>query len=174
VKDLDAEGLGEYRDYLQKRFQNSSSVASFGNYSSAAAAAPCPPEPCPPEPCPPPPCPPSPCPDSLPSQQYHEPSTSRVTGSTTLTTVTSTTTPSSNNNNRTIIELIFRSIDRLNLGRISVEDAEKILLRLNSRLGRRYGEDDVSALFDSLDENHDNTISFEEFKKAFNNLNLSA
>jgi hypothetical protein len=44
-----------------------------------------------------------------------------------------------------LIELIFRSIDRHNSGRISVEDAEKILLRLNSRLGRRYGEDDVTA-----------------------------
>ena len=162
MKDLDAEGLGEYRDYLQRRFQNSS-AASFDN-----ASAPCPPEPCPPEPCPPPPCPPPPCSESLSSHHHHQQTTSTITGSTSLTHVTSSATPSSN-----LVELIFKSIDRLNLGRISVEDAEKTLLRLNSRLGRRYGEDDVSALFDSLDENHDNTIDLDEFRKAFNNLNLS-
>lgn len=38
-----------------------------------------------------------------------------------------------------IISEIFGSIDRDNNGRLSVEEAERIFLRLNSRLGRRYG-----------------------------------
>jgi hypothetical protein len=42
---------------------------------------------------------------------------------------------------------------------------------LNSRLGRKYGEDDVNAFFQALDDNHDNTIDLEEFKKAFLTLN---
>ncbi|RMZ96519.1 hypothetical protein BpHYR1_053024, partial [Brachionus plicatilis] len=69
-----------------------------------------------------------------------------------------------------LIEKIFRSIDKNNKGTISVEDAEKILLRLNSRLGRRYGEDDVKVLFATLDVNNDGSLDLEEFKRAFLNL----
>ena len=46
-----------------------------------------------------------------------------------------------------IITQIFHTIDRNESGRIDVEEAEKTLLRLNSRLGRGYGEDDVKAFF---------------------------
>ena len=74
-------------------------------------------------------------------------------------------------NIETLIEYIFRSIDRNNNGRISVEDAEKILLRLNSRLDRKYGEDDVRAFFTALDINNDGTLDLKEFKRAFLNLN---
>ena len=66
-----------------------------------------------------------------------------------------------------LITEIFNSIDRDNNGRISVEEAEKVLLRLNSRLGRRYGEDDTRRLFDSLDINRDGFIDLVEFKRAF-------
>ena len=76
-------------------------------------------------------------------------------------------------NNGSVVEVIFKSIDRQNHGRISVEDAEKILLRLNSRLNRQYGEDDVQAFFSALDINHDNTIDLEEFRNAFKKLNVA-
>jgi hypothetical protein len=66
-----------------------------------------------------------------------------------------------------IVENIFRTIDRNNNGIINVEDAEKTLLRLNSRLGRRYGEDDVRAFFSALDVNNDGTLDLNEFKRAF-------
>ena len=69
-----------------------------------------------------------------------------------------------------IIENIFRTIDRNNNGIINVEDAEKTLLRLNSRLGRRYGEDDVRAFFNALDVNNDGTLDLNEFKRAFLNI----
>ena len=71
-----------------------------------------------------------------------------------------------------IVENIFRTIDRNNNGIINVEDAEKTLLRLNSRLGRRYGEDDVRAFFNALDVNNDGTLDLNEFKRAF--LNIAA
>ena len=69
-----------------------------------------------------------------------------------------------------IVENIFRTIDRNNNGIINVEDAEKTLLRLNSRLGRRYGEDDVRAFFSALDINNDGTLDLNEFKRAFLNI----
>ena len=71
-----------------------------------------------------------------------------------------------------LIEQIFKLVDRNNNGRINIEDAEKTLLRLNSRLHRQYGEDDVRAFFSALDVNHDGTLDLEEFKKAFLNLSV--
>ena len=69
-----------------------------------------------------------------------------------------------------LITQIFHTIDRNNNGRINVEDAEKTLLRLNSRLGRDYGENDVRAFFMALDANNDGTLSLDEFKRAFLNI----
>ncbi|RNA22290.1 hypothetical protein BpHYR1_026731 [Brachionus plicatilis] len=66
-----------------------------------------------------------------------------------------------------LIEQIFLSVDRDQNGRISAEEAEKLVLKLNSKLGRRYGEDDVRAFFATLDRNHDGTLDLEEFRRAF-------
>lgn len=52
-------------------------------------------------------------------------------------------------------------------GRLSLEEAEKLLLKLNSRLGRRYSEDDLKRFFYSLNIQEDGTISLEEFRVAF-------
>lgn len=41
------------------------------------------------------------------------------------------------------------------------------MLRLNSRLGRNYGEDDIKAFFSRLDVNRDGRISIREFREAF-------
>jgi hypothetical protein len=67
---------------------------------------------------------------------------------------------------------VFKTIDTTESGRITAPELEKILLNLNSRLGRRYGEDDVKALFNTLDINNDGSIDFDEFKKAFFDLNI--
>lgn len=72
--------------------------------------------------------------------------------------------------NSSLIEQIFHTVNRNQSGGISIEDAEKALLRLNSRLGRRYGEDDVIAFFSALDKNQDGTLDFDEFKSAFENI----
>jgi Ca2+-binding EF-hand superfamily protein len=69
-----------------------------------------------------------------------------------------------------IIEQIFSTIDIDSNGNISVEEAEKILLRLNSRLNRNYGENEVAQFFHSLDSNRDGKINLNEFKAAFQRL----
>jgi hypothetical protein len=71
-----------------------------------------------------------------------------------------------------IIELLFQSIDRNKAGRIRLDDAQKLLLRLNSRLGKHYGEDECRAFFSALDLNKDNTIDLNEFKLTFQNSNM--
>ena len=55
-------------------------------------------------------------------------------------------------------------------GTISVEEAGKILLKLNTKLGRAYNEDDLNAFFSALDKNSDGQLTLEEFKGAFNAL----
>lgn len=70
------------------------------------------------------------------------------------------------------IQNLFRTIDLDQNGRISVSEAEKILLRINSRLDRKYGEDDVEALFQTLDVDRDGTIDFQEFKAGFLSLGV--
>lgn len=65
------------------------------------------------------------------------------------------------------IDEIFNYIDQCQSGSITLEDAEKILLRINSRLGRRYGEDDVRAFFIALDSDGDGLLDLNDFKRAF-------
>ena len=79
-------------------------------------------------------------------------------------------TASSSAANDALIEEIFNLINRNHNGRLNVSDAEKILLRLNSRFGRRYGEDEVVAFFRTLDVNPDGSIDLQEFKRAFLHL----
>ncbi|CAF0742505.1 unnamed protein product [Brachionus calyciflorus] len=69
-----------------------------------------------------------------------------------------------------VVSDIFAQIDRDGNGSLSYDEAEKLLLKLNSRLGRRYGEEDVKKFFRSLDTNMDGFISLNEFKKAFESL----
>jgi len=65
---------------------------------------------------------------------------------------------------------IFSQLDLDGNNLISVSEAEKALLRLNSRLGRNYGEDDVRAFFARLDTNRDGKLDINEFRRAFYNL----
>ena len=67
-------------------------------------------------------------------------------------------------------EQLFSQLDIDGNGSISVSEAEKALLRLNSRLGRSYGEDDVKAFFAQLDTNRDGRLDISEFRRAFFNL----
>lgn len=75
------------------------------------------------------------------------------------------------NNSRNIpVEQIFKLIDKDNTGYISVEEAGRILLRVNSRLGRSYGEDNINELFKILDKNGDGRLNLQEFSAIFNTL----
>ena len=42
-----------------------------------------------------------------------------------------------------------------------------MLLRLNSSLGRTYGEKELTVFFQALDSNRDGQLSLDELKKAF-------
>lgn len=76
------------------------------------------------------------------------------------------------NSVESVIEEIFKSIDVKNTGSIDVDEAARILLRLNNRLG--YGESGIKALFNTLGQNADKNknITLDEFKQAFINLQL--
>ena len=83
---------------------------------------------------------------------------------------TSSSTTASSSSVESIIEEIFRSIDTDNTGSIDIDEASRVVLRLNSRLGRSYGEDEVKAFFAALDTTQTKTLSLDEFKKAFFSL----
>jgi len=68
------------------------------------------------------------------------------------------------------VEQIFKLIDKDNSGFITTEEAGRILLRVNSRLGRSYGEDNISELFKILDKNGDGKLNLQEFSAIFNTL----
>jgi hypothetical protein len=64
---------------------------------------------------------------------------------------------------------IFSMIDSNNNGFISVSEAERIILRINSRLNRNYGENDVKAFFAVICDGN-TTITKEQFVSAFERL----
>ncbi len=66
-----------------------------------------------------------------------------------------------------LVSSIFSTINLNKNGRVSREEAEKIILKLNSRFGRAYGENEVNMFFGQLDTNSDGSIDLEEFKAAF-------
>ena len=66
-------------------------------------------------------------------------------------------------------EQIFAMIDVDNSGSISVEEAEKIVLRLNSRLKRNYGENEVKQFFSAV-SGGSSQINKVQFISAFNKL----
>jgi Ca2+-binding EF-hand superfamily protein len=74
------------------------------------------------------------------------------------------------NSVESVIEEIFKSIDVNNTGSIDVNEASRVVLGLNSLVGRNYGEKEVQAFFNALDVKGDNTVSLEEFKEAFLSL----
>lgn len=69
-----------------------------------------------------------------------------------------------------IISEIFSQVDKDNNGRLYVDEAEKLLLKLNSRLGRRYSEDDMRKFFQYLNVDQDGTLSLKEFQNAFEKI----
>jgi len=69
-----------------------------------------------------------------------------------------------------LVSQIFSQMDRDGSGTLSVNEAESIFLRINSRLGRSYGENEVALFFRTLDRNGDGVINLNEFRAAFDRL----
>ena len=66
-----------------------------------------------------------------------------------------------------LIDEIFRLLDTNERGVITRRDTERLCLRLNSRLRRSYGEDEVVEFFTRLDANGDGLVHPDEFKRTF-------
>lgn len=73
-------------------------------------------------------------------------------------------------NESELIEETFRAIDLDEHKRLSVEEAEKAVSKVNSRLGKGFSDDDVKMFFSTLDVSMDGTIDFDEFKSAFHRV----
>ena len=59
---------------------------------------------------------------------------------------------------------LFSSVDQNADSKISGVEAENVVLKLNSRLGRQFSSEDAQAFFKSLDSNRDGAVNFIEFK----------
>lgn len=70
----------------------------------------------------------------------------------------------------TLIEYLFRSVDTTSNGKVSVNEAEKLLLKLNSRLDKQFNEEHVKSFFNEISIGKDGLIILQEFKRAFLNL----
>lgn len=73
---------------------------------------------------------------------------------------------------KSAIDEIFRLLYNKENGRIKVNRAARVVLKVNSRLGRKYGETDVKHFIRALDVNGDGTLSLNEFRQAFTTLVL--
>ena len=71
--------------------------------------------------------------------------------------------------NSSVISQIFSEFD-LGNGKISLDEAEKVLIRVNSRLDRGYGDDEVKAFLSSLAISDDGLVDLNEFKQAFEKI----
>jgi hypothetical protein len=147
--DLDNEGLSEYKQYLKNFGKSGTNAAAhaLSTVLSAAAAA------------------------VLASAADGTPSVSETVSSSSGSVVAASSTSNSPQYKLAVlINKIFKLIDRDDCGNVSVSDASAILLRLNSRLRRSYGEDDLISFFNTLDSNKDGKLDLDEFRKAFLNL----
>lgn len=70
----------------------------------------------------------------------------------------------------TLIEYLFKSVDTTSNGKISVIEAEKLLLKLNSRLDKQFNEEHVKSFFNEIAIGKDGLVDLKDFKRAFLNL----
>jgi hypothetical protein len=74
------------------------------------------------------------------------------------------------NNGNTPLADVFATIDINHDGKISITDAEGLLVMLNNSLGRKYSNEDVKTFFSALDSNNDGYVDYEDFKNAFSSV----
>ena len=66
-----------------------------------------------------------------------------------------------------LIQQIFQIVDKKNEGKITIDDAHKTLIRINSRMSKQFDEDRLQDFFGTLNISNDNKVDLGEFKKAF-------
>ena len=62
---------------------------------------------------------------------------------------------------------IFNKADVDKNGRLSKDEAARLLLICNSKFGRNYGSNELERYFSALDTSRDESIDFDEFKAHF-------
>ena len=65
------------------------------------------------------------------------------------------------------VEELFRMIDSNNSGKITLSEVEHFFLELNTKYGKKYGEDEVRQFFYTLDKNRDGYVDMKEFTDTF-------
>ena len=73
---------------------------------------------------------------------------------------------SATNSNIEFTNDLLRLLDLDANNTISISDAEKILSRLNARLGRPYGDNEAKEFFSHISFNFDGRIDFEQFQSV--------
>ena len=63
--------------------------------------------------------------------------------------------------------VVFAAIDVQGKGRIGLEDARQVFLKLNEQFNRSYGEEEARLFFSVFDASGKESIGYEEFKVAF-------
>lgn len=144
--DLERVGLGEYKQQLERLGINQSSVAHSTSTPINVHD------------------------ESFNSQQHQQTGNLQNRQTTPIVTTNFNSPNYASSNALTIISEIFSQVDKDNNGRLYVDEAEKLLLKLNSRLGRRYGDEDIRHFFQYLNIDPDGTISLKEFKLAFEKI----
>jgi hypothetical protein len=141
--DLEKEGLGEYAVYLQK-YGSASRASTAAALSNASLSA---------------------------SQSTVRYAPTGASARLSASVASSVSEPQSNNENQTrSLSRVFNRVDNDHSGKITRDELEKVILKLNSDLGRNYGEKDVTAFLNALDRNSDGSISLQEFKSYYNDL----
>lgn len=97
------------------------------------------------------------------AQLVHWQQTTTAPTRVTATKATSESSPSA----KELIARIFAQIDKDGDGTLSRQEAVSLLLRINSRLGRSYGQSEIDHFFAALDKNRDGLIDVREFHEAF-------
>jgi len=65
-----------------------------------------------------------------------------------------------------LLSELFKNIDQDSNAKLSVNEAESVVSKINQRLGRNYSKEDANAFFNALDSNRDGQVDFAEFKAA--------
>lgn len=143
--DLEKEGLGEYRDQLSRLGIMNNKDSSSQSYKSSSRRS------------------------SKERKELKHIQTSSFVSNSEFSALTNTSSINSASASA-LVQQIFNQLDKNGSGKLSVEEANSIFIRINNRLGRSFSEHDRIRFFDRLDRNSNGEIDLNEFKRAFDSL----
>lgn len=69
-----------------------------------------------------------------------------------------------------LIQQIINQLDTDGSGTLSIEEAQSIFVRINSRIGRSCGQFEINRFFQGIHRNREGRIDLNEFKQAFDDF----